>query len=331
MSRRPLPLRLAVPTILLYGAGYPLGSATVAVMSPFLVILLRFAASAAVLWLIVALRRTPLPGRGQVLHAMAAGLLTQGVQFLGLYWALAQGMPAGLSSLIIALNPVVTAVLMALVLGHRETRRGIVSLVLGTAAVVVACAPGVVADHGVGSALIVVVVAMLGLSLGGIYQGRYCSGMDPWMITAVGLTASTPFAGIAVALTPTHTSDWPRALILLAAMVVLTSVGATTLYAACIERSGARAASIIFAVIPATASVMAWVALDESLSAFTLVGLVLGGAACVLQATTGGVFGKHSHRIRLWSSRSRQQGLVGSESTDQNSCASTTVELRSPR
>jgi hypothetical protein len=44
MTERTLSARLAVPTALLYAAGYPLGAATVAVMSPFLVILPRFAA-----------------------------------------------------------------------------------------------------------------------------------------------------------------------------------------------------------------------------------------------------------------------------------------------
>lgn len=286
MSNKPLSLRLVVPTVLLYGAGYPLGSATVAVMSPFLVVFLRFAVSAAVVWVIVAARRTPLPPVRLMLHAVVAGIFTQAVQFLGLYWALDNGVSSGLASLLIALNPVVTATLLSLVLGHRESSTGVLSLVLGTAAVILACAPKLMADHSIGIAIVAVVVAMLGLSAGGIYQGRFCAGMDPWMITAIGLTASTPIAAIAAMSAPIHTTDWPHALALLAAMIILSSVGATTLYAACIKRSGARAASILFAVIPAAASVMAWIALGEHLSAFTLAALVLGAAACILQGRT---------------------------------------------
>lgn len=270
--------------MVLYALGYPLGAATVAVMSPFLVILLRFAASAVLLWAIVAVRRPVRPSRGHVIHASAAGLLTQGVQFLALYWALANGVSSGLAALLIALNPVATAALMALMLGHRESRLGLLSLALGTTGVVFACAPKIIADPSVGAGLIAVVIAMLGLSLGGIYQGRHCAAMDPLTVTAIGLTASTPFAGIAVLLTPTHVVDWPQALVLLAAMVVLTSVGATTLYSACIKRSGARAASILFAAIPAAASLIAWLGLGEALSVFTVIGLVLGATACYLQS-----------------------------------------------
>lgn len=284
MQQRPLSPRLAVPTVVLYAAGYPIGAAAVAVMSPFLVIALRFAASAAVLWAIVAVRRPRWPSRRVVGHAAVAGLMTQGVQFLGLYWALAHGVPSGLGALVIALNPVFTAGLMAVVLGHRESRRGVFALILAAAAVVLACAPKIVADHDVGVGVVAVVVAMVGLSAGGVHQGRFCADMDVRLVTAVGLTASTPFAAVFAMASPDHVTDLPRALVLLVLMVVFSSVGATTLYSACIKASGARAASILFAVIPAAASVMAWVALGESLSPLSIGGLALGAGACLAQS-----------------------------------------------
>lgn len=281
-----LSARLAVPTVLLYAAGYPLGTATVAVMSPFLVIFLRFAGSAIILWAIVAARRTALPSRRQVLHAMVAGLMTQAMQFLGLYWGLAHGVSAGLASLVIALNPVITAALMVAVTRHRESRRGMFALVLAAAAVLLACAPRIAADHQMGIGIAAVVIAMLGLSAGGVYQGRFCADMDPWLVTALGVTAATPVAGVAAVFTGPQSSDWPHALLLLACMIVATSVGATTLYSAAIKRAGARAASILFAVIPAAASVMAWAALGETLSPLAVAGLALGAAACTVQAST---------------------------------------------
>jgi drug/metabolite transporter (DMT)-like permease len=218
---------------------------------------------------------------------MVAGLRTQGVQFLGMYWGLAHGVASGLGSLVIALNPVVTAALMAVVLRHRESRRGALALVLATAAVVLACAPKIAQDHSAGPGIAAVVVAMLGLSAGGVYQGRHCSDLDPCLVSALGLTASTPLAGAMAALSPVSTSDLPRALTLLAAMVVFSSVGAMTLYSACLRQAGARATSILFAVIPALASVLAWTALGEELSPMTLGGLTLGAAACALQARAG--------------------------------------------
>ncbi|GAA2058733.1 DMT family transporter [Williamsia deligens] len=256
-------------------------------MSPFLVILLRFVASAVLLWAIVAARGISLPPRRQLIHAVIAGLLTQGVQFIGCYWGLSHGVPAGLAALIVALNPVATAAIMTLALGHRESRWGILALVLATVSVVLACAPSLIADHHLGAGIVAVVVGMLGLSVGGIHQARRCAGMDPMLLTAIGVTASTPLAAVIAAVSPMQVTDWPRAAVLLAVMVVFSSIGATTLYAACVARSGARGASILFAVIPSVAGVMAWIGLGESLSPLAVVGLVLGAAACVVQARTG--------------------------------------------
>lgn len=280
-------LGLTVPTVLLYAAGYPIGAATIAVMSPFLVILIRFAASAVLLWGALATRRVALPPRRQLGHAAVAGVLTQGVQFIGCYWGLSHGVPAGLAALIVALNPVATSAIMMVFLGHRESRWGVAALALATVSVVLACAPSLAADHHLGLGIVAVIVGMLGLSVGGIHQGRRCVGMDPMLITAVGVTASIPFAAVIAVASPMHVTDWPRAGVLLAVMVVFSSIGATSLYAACIARSGPRAASILFAVTPSVAGVMAWIGLGEALSPLAVLGLVLGALACVAQSRAG--------------------------------------------
>lgn len=288
MSRdRSLPLALAAPTVLLYAAGYPIGKATVAVMSPFLTIAVRFALSALTLWAILAVRGFERPTWAQVKHAAVVGLLTQAVQFLGLYWGLSHGVSSGLSSLVIALNPVATAALLALLHGHRESRTGLAALALGTLAVVLACVPSLLVDRRAGAAIVAVLVAMLGLSLGGIHQARHLPDMDVLLIGAIGLTAATPVAALLVAVGPAQVTDVPRAAALMVAMVLLSSVGATTLYAACIRRSGARGASIIFSVVPAVATVMGWLALGEPLTWLTGLALVAGAGACAVQARAG--------------------------------------------
>lgn len=190
--------------------------------------------------------------------------------------------------MIIALNPVVTSLVLVIALGHRENLRGVLALALASGAVVLASAPEIVADHSIGVGLFAVVLATLGLSAGGVYQGRHCAGMDPWLVTAIGATASIPAAAVAVSTTLVTVTQWPHALILLAAMVILTSVGASTLYAGCIRHAGARASSALFAVIPAVASLMAWAALNERLTVWSIAGLLLGAVACLLQSRSGG-------------------------------------------
>lgn len=192
--------------------------------------------------------------------------------------------PPPSTSLIIALNPVATAALLAVLHGHRESRTGLLALALGTVAVVLACLPKLVSDQRSGLAVIAVVIAMFGLSLGGIHQGRHLRELDVLLIGAIGLTAAAPVAWVLAAVTPAYVTDVPRAAVLMIVMVLFSSVAATTLYAACIRRAGARGASILFAVIPAVATIMGWLALGEQLTALTVIALVLGSAACVVQS-----------------------------------------------
>ncbi len=295
---RPLPLFLAVPTVILYAADYPIDAATVTVMSPFLVILLRFFFSSMLLWVVVAARRSRLPSLRQVGHAVVAGVLTQGTKFLGVYWGLAHGVSASFTALVIALNPVVTAALVATVLGQRESRRGLAALGLATAAVLLACPPKGVADHHVGPGIVAVVIAMLGWTAGGVYQSRKCAGMDVWVLTAIGVTASIPLASTLATVSPMSVTDVPRTIVLLAVMVVFSSALGTTLYAACIKRSGPRASSLLFAVIPAATGLMAWAVLGERLSGWSVGGLVIGAAACLLQAGATSGRGRGGHAVR---------------------------------
>ena len=254
--------------------------------------------SSMLLWGIVAARRRRLPSRRQAGHAVVAGVLTQGIQFLGVYWGLAHGVSASFAALVIALNPVVTAALVATVLGQRESRRGLAALALATAAVLLACTPKVVADHHVGPGIVAVMIAMLGLSAGGVYQSRKCAGMDVWVLTALGVTASIPLAAALATASPMSVTDVPRAIVLLAVMVVFSSALGTTLYAACIKRSGPCASSILFAVIPAATGVMAWAVLGDRLSWWSVGGLVIGAAACLLQAGATSGRGRVGQAVR---------------------------------
>lgn len=92
----------------------------------------------------------------------------QAVQFCCLYEAVQRGAPAVLCAVLIAMNPVTTAIL-----GERLNRWRIVVLALGMVAVLASCAGRLMATHGVDP-----VIVLLGLSAGGIYQQRFCADVD---------------------------------------------------------------------------------------------------------------------------------------------------------
>ncbi|GHJ38019.1 DMT family transporter [Streptomyces sp. TS71-3] len=278
MNQRLLP----AVTVLLYAVSYPLGALTLGFITPFLLILLRFVLSAVLMWAIVAVRRVPLP-RGRVLAWTAAGgVLVQGVQFLGLYWGMAHGVGAGVASLVIAMNPIATAVLARLLLHQRENRWGLLALACGAVGVVAACLPRLLSDPAVGPGLITVLIALGGLSAGSLLQGRKLRGVDPFAFTAIGVTGSIPPAAALALTTPRHVSDpAPAAGMLI--VLVFTSALALVCYAACVRRMGARGASILFALIPAVAVVAAWCLQGTPIDITTALALACGALACIAQ------------------------------------------------
>ena len=75
-----------------------------------------------VLAAIVVVMRVPLTTPVEAWHSLVVGLLVQALYLGGVFVALAQGVPAGISALIPGLQPILTATLAGRFLGERVTR-----------------------------------------------------------------------------------------------------------------------------------------------------------------------------------------------------------------
>jgi len=272
---------LLIGTTVVYAASYPLGALALHTMSPFLLITLRFLVAAPIMWTAVALLRSALPRGRAWWHAIGAGTLVQGVHVIGAYWAMSHGVSSGIAALVVAMNPVVVTILGGLLDRRREPWRAYLAVGIGVVAVVLACAPRIARDPAVGPGLVALVVALLGLSTGSVWQGRTLRGVSPVSFTAIGVTASLPIAAVLTLTSTNHVAPGGSTWLWFGVVTVATLVG-TTLYAATVARRGARGAAILFAVIPAVAALCAWALLGEPLDALVVVALILGGAACVI-------------------------------------------------
>lgn len=281
-----LPLRLSLVVVFLYALGYPIGALAVQAMSPGLVLILRFTVSAPILLLIAVQRRVPWPRGAQLGHVVVVGVLIQAVQFIGCYEALSLGLSPVLVALIVSMNPVVTAAFAKPMLGERLSRRRVFALVLAVVAVLVAFAGRLGSAGSVGVGVIGVLIAVIGLSFGGVYQQRYVRGVDPIMGSGIGILASIP-AAVAFALTqPMHVDRPVQAVWAMAAMIAFSSLIGMSLYLAALRRGGAGQVAMLFAVIPSVSAVLSWVLLGDRPDIGVLGGLVLGAAACLLGRAT---------------------------------------------
>jgi drug/metabolite transporter (DMT)-like permease len=122
--------------------------------------------------------------------------------------------------------------------------------------------------------------ALLGLSAGGVYQQRFCAGVDFRAMSAVQNAAALIPAAALAFLTPFTVHDAGKAVIAVVGMVLLNATLAVSLYVRAINTHGAAAVAMLFAVIPAVAGVLSWIILGQRPDVGVAVGLLLGGLAC---------------------------------------------------
>ena len=283
-----MPLSTASAVTFLYALGYPIGALAVAAMTPMAALVLRFSLAASILAIWTVLVKAPWPRGAQFGHVMVAGLLIQAVQFCSLYEALQLGSPAVLGAMAIAMNPVTTAILGAVFLREPLGPQRLAALTLGVVAVLAACAGRLMRAHGVDPVILLLVLALLGLSAGGVYQQRFCAGVDFRAMSAMqNAVALIPAAALAI-LTPFSVHDGAKAAIAVGGMVLLNATLAVSLYLRAINTHGAAAVAMLFAVIPAVAAVLSWLMLGQRPDAGVAVGLVAGGFACWLNTRASG-------------------------------------------
>jgi drug/metabolite transporter (DMT)-like permease len=291
-----MPLRTAAIVTVTYALGYPIGNMAVHAMSPMAVLVFRFGLAGLILgsWAVIA--RVPLPRGRKLGHVLVTGLLMQAVQFCALYFAIEHGAPAVLCAVLIAMNPVATALLAAAFLRDRLTRGRIVALVLGVAAVLAACASRLIAEGGFDPAVLLLMVALLGLAAGGVYQQKFCADVDFRASTTVQNAVAFVPAVILALVTPFEVHDAHMAAFAVAGVVLLNAVLGVSLYVRAINLHGASAVSMLFCVIPAVAGVMSYFMLGERVDLGIGVGLVLGALACWLNARSSSKSGRSGEK-----------------------------------
>jgi len=248
------------------------------------VLVFRFGLAGMILsgWALIS--RVTWPTGRTLAHVLVAGLLTNALQFICLYLALLHGAPAVLGAVIISMNPVVTAVLATMFLGEGMTWTRVGALILGVLAVLAACAGRLIAVGRVDTVVLLLLVALLAISTGGVYQQRFCTGVDFRATAALqNGVALLPVAVLATVMPFTVADPW-KAAGAVAAVVLLNATLCMTLYVRAINNFGAAAVAMLFAVIPAVAGLLSWLMLGQRPDIGIAIGLVVGATACWLNA-----------------------------------------------
>ncbi|WP_028312175.1 DMT family transporter [Derxia gummosa] len=262
--------------ILLWSTGYVAGKLSLNHAGPFTVCCLRFACVALLLGGAAVVSGARWPRGREAMHLAITGLLAQAVQFNALYFGLRQGVSAGVSALIIGLMPIATAALAAPLLGERTTARQWIGLGAGLAGVGLVVANKLGNGSAAPAAYGLIVLALAGLTLGTLYQKRFCARMDLRSGACIQYVAATlaslPFA----AGLEGFAADWSAGMAGTMGWLIFvnSALGATMLSMLIRAGSAAKVASLFY-LVPGVAAVMGFAAFGERLSATALAGFAL--------------------------------------------------------
>ncbi|MBP6279755.1 MAG: DMT family transporter, partial [Rhodocyclaceae bacterium] len=145
---------------------------------PLTFLLLRYAVVIVLLAAVAAAMRAPWPKTARAwLHIGVSGVLVHAIYLGGVFVAISRGLPAGVSSVVVGIQPLLTAAVAGWLLGESVTRKQWLGLALGFLGVVLVVQAKFGMEFG-WSALLPAVLALLGITSGTIYQKRFCPHFD---------------------------------------------------------------------------------------------------------------------------------------------------------
>ena len=277
--------------VLLWSTGFIGARFGLPYAEPFTLLLLRFSLATLLLLALALALRAPWPRRpSEVLHIAVSGLLLHAVYIGGVFVAISLGMPAGVTSLIVGTQPVLTAIFAQALLKERVVARQWLGLLLGLLGVSLVIGEKLVTSSGAvhaitAAGLLAAVLALFGTTFGTLYQRRFCAGMSltsgsaiQYLATSlVMLTAAWSFESMRV--------QWTLALIATVAWLVLAlSLGAILLLFWLIRQNAASRVASLFYLVPPLTAIEAYLLFDERLGMLALGGMALTalGVALVL-------------------------------------------------
>jgi drug/metabolite transporter (DMT)-like permease len=284
--------------VFLWSTGFVVARAIAPYADPNLFLLARFSGTAALFVCIALAARAPWPRGREIGKHLFAGALLQGVYLGAGYWAVAQGMSAGVMALLGALQPLLTAAVAARLFGERLPPKRWMGMALGLAGVVLVLTPKLQAathaasgaldgaGHAHANPLLVVFVALasvVSITAGTLYQKTSLAQADIRSASAVqNAGAAIVAAVLALALGETRWIATPTLWFSLAwGIAMLSGAGITLLVWMVRSGDAARATALLF-LAPPLAALESWLLFGETLTPVQMAGFGVALAGVLL-------------------------------------------------
>ncbi|ATU90617.1 DMT family transporter [Phyllobacterium zundukense] len=264
--------------VVLWATGFIGARYAMPYMEPFLFLTARFVIAGAILGIWVVLAGNRWPNKRGAMHAIIAGCLIHGVYLGAVFWAIHNGLPAGMSALVVGLQPLITALIAGLALRETIQPRHWAGLAVGFSGVAMVLWPklSISADGITPATVTASIVSVLAISAGTVWQKRFVGAIDLKAGTALQYLGAAVLTGIFSLLFETHIIIWSGSLVFaMFWLVFVLSIGAVLLLMILINQGAVSKVASLFYLVPGVTALMAYALFGETLTLFQLFGMFI--------------------------------------------------------
>ena len=274
--------------VFLWSTGFIGAKYIVPYAEPFTFLTIRYVLAAAILFAIAYAFKQPLKlNREQFKASFAVGILLHVIYIGGVFYAVSLGVSAGISAVIVSIQPVLVSLLAVPLLGERLRWVQVVGLCLGVAGIALLLLPKVFqGDYTASTSLVgifICVIALLGTSGGYLIQKKV--GSDIPFLSGTGAqyaVSAIVFAVLSFA-TEEQIIEWvPAFLFGLAWIVLMLSIASIVLLYGMLRTGSASKVSSLYYLVPPVAAIQAYFLFGEVIGPIGIIGMALAAIGVVL-------------------------------------------------
>ena len=274
--------------VFLWSTGFIGAKYIVPYAEPFTFLTIRYFLAALILFAIAYAFKQPLKlNKEQFKASFAVGILLHVIYIGGVFYAVSLGVSAGISAVIVSIQPVLVSLLAVPLLGERLRWVQVVGLFLGVAGIALLLLPKVFQGDYTASTsivgIVICVIALLGTS-GGYLVQKKLGGEIPFLS---GTGAQYAISAIAFAILSVATEDqiiqWvPEFFFGLAWIVFMLSIASIVLLYGMLRNGSASKVSSLYYLVPPVAAIQAYFLFDEVIGLVGIIGMAFAGLGVVL-------------------------------------------------
>ena len=261
--------------VLLWSTGFIIAKLAMPYVEPATFLFWRFTGVLVVMALLNFVWRIVWPGKEQIKHIAIAGAFLQFGYVFGVWSAVRLGMGAGLVSIMVGLQPILTAWFASWV-SEKVRPKQWIGLVFGFSGVALVVAEKIGFTHIPFASYLFAFAALLSITFGTLYQKKHCPIFDLRAGSAIQFGISAFLAFWVMFFFESSQMVWNLSVI--AALfwaVIPLSIGSISLLFMMIRKGAATKVTSLLYLTPPTTAAIAWLMFDEPFNLLMVLGLAI--------------------------------------------------------